>query len=150
MDSQPKSLASHIEELARLTPVRPHFVDRVRRLFLEKGVPLEVDGGPFRTALEEAFEREAAMLRNRRAAEDGLRRVQQDLRRIGEELERPLARLRSLQGDSDASVASGEERAASVSADSDSNGESSGDGHFETRSLSQSVEVDPGAFTGTQ
>ncbi len=52
------SLDAQIADLARLTGAPAEFVAKVRTLFVRRGIPLDSDPEPYRTALEEAFRRE--------------------------------------------------------------------------------------------
>src|SRR5262245_34603442 len=61
MRSRKVSLEESIEALARKTGASPSFVEKVRALFLGRGVDLEDSAEPYVPALEEAFRRHARM-----------------------------------------------------------------------------------------
>ena len=93
MTLRPKSIAEHIDCLARLTGAPAVFVMQVRELFSRKGISLDQDATPYLKALDEAFLREesirtraAAARQKQEAAETTFERIEktyrQQLRRL--------------------------------------------------------------------
>ena len=68
MTFEPKSIADHIDCLARLTGAPRSFVLQVKDLFGRKGISLETDASPYLAALEEAFRREESIRTSARRA----------------------------------------------------------------------------------
>jgi len=96
MPLQPKTIAEHIECLARLTGAPASFVTQVRDLFFSKGIPLETDADPYLRALEEAFRREesirATAVRARRNIDD----LHRNFDKIGRSYVRQLEDLKQM------------------------------------------------------
>jgi hypothetical protein len=83
MIQQPRSIADHIDCLARLTGAPVAFIDQVRTLFLSKGISLDAEADPFIAALDEAFRREESIRTTTYRARDNLDRMQSKFRKIG-------------------------------------------------------------------
>jgi hypothetical protein len=79
----PRSIAEHIDTLARLTGAPLSFVDQVRELFLAKGISLDTAAGPFLEALEEAFRREERIRANHHRVREQLSKLHDNFKRIG-------------------------------------------------------------------
>jgi hypothetical protein len=92
-----KSLGDRIEDLARETGASPAYVKKVRALFLKKGIPLEVDGSPYQTALEEAFHRQESMRRSVSQAAESLAQIHDQLTLLGKTRADDVAKLREIQ-----------------------------------------------------
>ncbi len=83
MRHEPRSIAEHIECLARLTGAPLSFVDQVRALFTTKGISLDAEATPFLEALDEAFRREEHIRANTFRARQELARMQENFGRVG-------------------------------------------------------------------
>ena len=96
MDTK-KSLGDRIEDLARETGASPTYVQKVRALFLKKGIPLEADGSPYQAALEEAFHRQESMRRSVNQAAESLAQIHDQLTLLGKTRAEDVAKLREIQ-----------------------------------------------------
>ena len=82
-----------IRKLAEETGAPSVFVSQVRSLFLTKKISLEEDCGPYISALEEAFRREAAIRRDTLITKNNLARLQKNFAEIGTKYKEQLLRL---------------------------------------------------------
>ncbi|HEX6851741.1 MAG TPA: hypothetical protein VF139_10095 [Candidatus Polarisedimenticolaceae bacterium] len=113
-----RTLAESIEAMAAATGAPAAFVDRVRAMFVEKGISLEADAAPFEIALGDAFARQAAVHDNLELArrqlgtlrermgelESGLRRHATELNRLRDHLrsaKKPASSTRLVPGEHD-------------------------------------------------
>ena len=87
------TVADKIESLAEETGAPVVFVAQVRSLFETKNISLEDDCGPYTSALEEAFRREAAIRRDTLIANDNLARLQRNFADLGARYKEQLSRL---------------------------------------------------------
>lgn len=94
MTFEPKSIAEHIECLARLTGASESFVGQVRVLFSNKGIPLDSDATPYLQALDEAFRREESIRNNSLRSRRHLARTRENFRKIGKAYVRQLEQNR--------------------------------------------------------
>lgn len=94
---EPKSIADHIECLARLTGAPQSFVMQIKDLFSKKGISLDEDAEPYLQALEEAFRREEAIRASTRRVHDNVARLQNNFSRIGKAYVRQLKQLKRIQ-----------------------------------------------------
>jgi len=92
-----KTIADHIESLARLTGAPRSFVCQVKDLFSRKGISLESDASPYLRALEEAFKREEAIRTSAHRARRNIARLAENFNRIGRTYVRQLEELRKIQ-----------------------------------------------------
>ena len=97
MTFEPKSIADHIECLARLTGAPDSFVDQVKQLFSRKGIALTDDAEPFLPALEEAFRREESIRCTSRRARVELMKVQKNFDRVGRAYVDQMSQLKKIQ-----------------------------------------------------
>jgi len=104
MDGKPRSLGACIDEFARVRDARPRFVEQVRELFRSKGISLDSDGTPYRSTLEEVFEREETTTRRTRAARAKLTDLQRNLDEMRDGYARLALRLRELRVKADPSA----------------------------------------------
>lgn len=93
MLEQPRSIAEHIECLARLTGAPIAFVDQVRALFLTKGISLDTVADPFIEALEEAFRREEHIRNSTYRARQNLTRLAENFKKVGRVYVEQLAQV---------------------------------------------------------
>jgi hypothetical protein len=97
MNYEPKSLADHIECLARLTGAPQSFVIQIKDLFSKKGISLDEDAEPYLHALEEAFRREEAIRVSTRRVHDNVARLQDNFSRVGRAYVGRLKQLKRIQ-----------------------------------------------------
>ena len=97
MNYDPKSIADHIECLARLTGAPLSFVDQVRQLFTTKGISLDTAAQPFLTALEEAFRREESIRCSSFRAREKMHRMQENYQKVGEAYVEQISQLKRIQ-----------------------------------------------------
>jgi len=83
MIQAPRSIADHIDCLARLTGAPVTFIDQVRALFMSKGISLDTLADPFISALDEAFRREETIRMTAYRARQNLSTMQGNFRKIG-------------------------------------------------------------------
>jgi hypothetical protein len=96
MRSRKITLEESIAALADETGAAPAFVEKVRALFLGRGIDLEDSSEPYTTALVEAFRRHAAMRHRLDDARGSLVRLHSSIAELGEVFTSQLARLRAL------------------------------------------------------
>ena len=96
MRSRKVTLEESIAALADETGATPAFVDKVRALFLGRGIDLEDSSEPYTAALVEAFRRHAAMRHRLDDARVSLVRLHSSIAELGEVFSNHLARLRAL------------------------------------------------------
>jgi hypothetical protein len=92
----PKSIAEHIDCLARLTGAPLSFVDQVRQLFVKKGISLDEEAAPFVAALEEAFRREETIRASSQRAQQNITKIQENFRRVGKAYVDQLSQLKKI------------------------------------------------------
>jgi len=97
MPFEPRSIADHIDCLARLTSAPRSFVIQVKELFSRKGIPLETDGEPYVAALEEAFRREESIRTSAHRARRNIASLHENFNKIGRSYVRQLQHKRSAQ-----------------------------------------------------
>ena len=97
MTEPPRSIADHIDCLAKLTGAPGTFVDQVRQLFTTKGITLDADASPFLGALEEAFRREENIRASSVHAKSQLVRMRDNFRKVGQAYVEQLSQLRRVQ-----------------------------------------------------
>ena len=124
--------------------MRPSFVDRVRALFLEKGIPLETEGDPFRPALEEAFDREVSIARSRHEAESEVLRMHEKATQAQERLQEARTDLESANQTLDERIQDLDFGPLAEPGRTEAHDPSSV--RYETRSETQSIEVEPDRF----
>jgi hypothetical protein len=98
MSHEPKSIADHIQCLARLTGAPVSFVDQVKQLFERKGISLHDDASPYLDALDEAFRREESIRSTTLRARQSVARMQDDFQRVGKAYVEQLSQLKRLRG----------------------------------------------------
>ncbi|HJQ99287.1 MAG TPA: hypothetical protein VJ826_13320 [Candidatus Polarisedimenticolaceae bacterium] len=96
MRSRKVTLEESIAALADETGATPAFVEKVRALFLGRGIDLEDSSEPYTAALVEAFRRHAAMRHRLDDARGSLVRLHSSIAELGEVFSNHLARLRAL------------------------------------------------------
>ena len=96
MRSRKVTLEESIAALADETGATPAFVEKVRALFLGRGIDLEDSSEPYATALVEAFRRHAAMRNRLDEARGSLVRLHSSIAELGEVFSSHLVRLRAL------------------------------------------------------
>ena len=97
MTFEPKSIADHIDCLARLTGAPRSFVLQVKDLFSRKGISLETDASPYLAALEEAFRREESIRTSARRARSSIANMHESFSKIGRSYVRQFERMRKMQ-----------------------------------------------------
>ena len=90
------TLEESIDRLARETGAAPSFVDKVRALFLGRGIDLEDSSEPYTAALHEAFQRHAEIRHQLGEARASLARLHANIAEMGEVFQDHLIRLRAL------------------------------------------------------
>jgi len=96
MNIEPRSIADHIDCLARLTGAPQSFVLQVKELFSRKGIPLETDAEPYIAALEEAFRREESIRASARCARRNIASLHESFNKIGRSYVRQLEQKRGM------------------------------------------------------
>ena len=96
MGSRKITLEESIVKLALETDASPSFVDKVRALFLGRGIDLEDSSEPYAAALDEAFRRHSTIRERIDAARESLVRLHANIAEMGEVFQDHLARLRGL------------------------------------------------------
>ena len=96
MRSRKITLEESIVKLASETGASPSFVEKVRALFLGRGIDLEDSSEPYTDALNEAFRRHASIRERIDEARGSLNRLHANIAELGEVFQDHLARLREL------------------------------------------------------
>ena len=96
-DNRLLTLDASIAALAQDSGAPASFVQKIRALFVGKGISLERQAGPYLGALREAFRREEMLRRFSRRTQGQLERACEDLGRLDSQWERHLVQLRDLQ-----------------------------------------------------
>jgi uncharacterized coiled-coil DUF342 family protein len=96
MRSRRITLEESIVKLAAETGASASFVDKVRALFLGRGIDLEDSSEPYTDALNEAFRRHATIRDRIDEARESLVRLHANIAEMGEVFQNHLARLRGL------------------------------------------------------
>ena len=96
MRSRKITLEESIVKLASETGASPSFVEKVRALFLGRGIDLEDSSEPYTAALSEAFQRHTAIRERLDDARESLVRLHSNIAELGEVFQDHLARLRGL------------------------------------------------------
>jgi uncharacterized coiled-coil DUF342 family protein len=96
MRSRKITLEESIVRLASETGASPSFVEKVRALFLGRGIDLEDSSEPYTAALNEAFQRHSAIRERIGEARESLVRLHANIAEMGEVFQDHLARLRGL------------------------------------------------------
>ena len=76
------SIGILIDRLAGQTGAPSSFVQRIRDLFSDKGIPLEGDSAPYLTALDQAFQRERGIRLSALQTRENLDRLQRQLQHL--------------------------------------------------------------------
>ena len=106
MRSRRVTLEESIVKLAAETGASSSFVEKVRALFLGRGIDLEDSSEPYAEALNQAFRRHATIRERIDEARQSLLRLHSDIAEMGELFQDHLARLRVLREKTAASSAS--------------------------------------------
>ena len=96
MRSRKVTLEESIVRLASETGASPSFVEKVRALFLGRGIDLEDSSEPYTAALSEAFRRHSTIRERIDDARESLVRLHGNIVEMGEVFQDHLARLRGL------------------------------------------------------
>jgi uncharacterized coiled-coil DUF342 family protein len=96
MRSRKLTLEESIVKLASETGASQSFVDKVRALFLGRGIDLEDSSEPYTAALSEAFQRHSAVRERIEDARESLVRLHANIAEMGELFQDHLARLRGM------------------------------------------------------
>jgi uncharacterized coiled-coil DUF342 family protein len=96
MRSRKITLEESIVKLASETGASPSFVEKVRALFLGRGIDLEDSSEPYTAALSEAFQRHSEIRERIGDARESLVRLHTNIAEMGEVFQDHLARLRGL------------------------------------------------------
>jgi uncharacterized coiled-coil DUF342 family protein len=94
MRSRRVTLEESIVKLAAETGASPSFVEKVRALFLGRGIDLEDSSEPYTAALNEAFRRHATIRERIDEARESLARLHTNIAEMSEVFQNHLARLR--------------------------------------------------------
>jgi len=90
------SIGTLIDRLAGQTGAPSSFVQRIRDLFSDKGIPLEGDSTPYLTALEQAFKREQGIRLSALQTRENLDRLQRQLQQFNEVCRKQLSRMEAM------------------------------------------------------
>ncbi|HEX4824593.1 MAG TPA: hypothetical protein VFV19_09775 [Candidatus Polarisedimenticolaceae bacterium] len=90
------TLEESIARLARETGASESFVEKVRALFLGRGIDLEDSSEPYTHALVDAFRRHASLRQQLDDARASLVKLHTNLAEMGESFQGQLGRLRAL------------------------------------------------------
>jgi hypothetical protein len=96
MRSQKVTLEESIASLARETGASASFVEKVRALFLGRGIDLEDSSEPYAAALHDAFRRHATIRHRLDETRESLARLHSSISDLGETFSGQLSRLRAL------------------------------------------------------
>jgi uncharacterized coiled-coil DUF342 family protein len=96
MRSRKVTLEESIVKLAAETGASPSFVEKVRALFLGRGIDLEDGSEPYTSALSEAFQRHSVIRERVDEARESLVRLHANIAEVGEVFQDHLSRLRGL------------------------------------------------------
>src|SRR5262245_27558359 len=96
MRSRKITLEESIVKWASETGASPSFVEKVRALFLGRGIDLEDRSEPYTAALSEAFQRHTAIRERLDDARESLVRLHANIAELGEVFQDHLARLRGM------------------------------------------------------
>ena len=96
MRSRKVTLEESIVRLASETGASPSFVDKVRALFLGRGIDLEDSSEPYTAALSEAFSRHSTIKERLDDARESLVRLHTNIAELGEVFHDHLSRLRGM------------------------------------------------------
>lgn len=96
MRSRKVTLEESIATLASETGAAPGFVEKVRALFLGRGIDLEDSSEPYAEALVAAFRQHAAMRHRLDDARESLVRLHANIAELGQVFSSHLVRLRAL------------------------------------------------------
>jgi hypothetical protein len=94
MRSRKVTLEESIVKLASETGASPSFVEKVRALFLGRGIDLEDSSEPYTAALNDAFHRHSAIRERLDEARESLVRLHTNIAELGEVFQDHLSRLR--------------------------------------------------------
>ena len=97
MTYEPKTIAEHLECLARLTSAPDSFVSQVEDLFLSKGISLDDDAEPYLAALDEAFRREENIRCTGHRAKKNIQQLQDNFQKIGKAYVEQISKLKRMQ-----------------------------------------------------
>lgn len=95
MATRKVTLEESIAKLARATDASPSFVEKVRALFLGRGIDLEDSSEPYRAALLEAFRQHASIRHRLDEARESLARLHASIVELGDSFSGQLGRLRA-------------------------------------------------------
>ena len=90
------TLEESIAALARETGASSSFVEKVRALFLGRGIDLEDSSEPYTAALHAAFRRHAAIRHELDATRESLARLHTSINDLGRAFSDQLTRLRAM------------------------------------------------------
>src|SRR5262245_53162786 len=96
MRSRKITLEESIVKLASETGASPSFVEKVRALFLGRGIDLEDSSETYADALSEAFRRHSTIRERLDEARESLVRLHANIAEMGELFQNHLTRLRGL------------------------------------------------------
>lgn len=96
MRSRKVTLEESIVRLASETGASPSFVEKVRALFLGRGIDLEDSSEPYTAALSEAFQRHAIIRERLDDTRESLVRLHTNIAELGEVFHDHLSRLRGM------------------------------------------------------
>ena len=96
MRSRKITLEESIVRLASETGASPSFVEKVRALFLGRGIDLEDSSEPYTDALNHAFQRHSTIRERLDDARESLVRLHTNIAELGETFQNHLSRLKAL------------------------------------------------------
>ena len=95
MAARKVTLEESIAKLAQATDAAPGFVEKVRALFLGRGIDLEDSSEPYHAALLEAFRQHASIRHRLDEARQSLARLHASIAELGDSFAGHLGRLRA-------------------------------------------------------
>ena len=96
MRSRKITLEESIVRLASETGASPSFVEKVRALFLGRGIDLEDSSEPYTAALSQAFQRHSTIRERLDEARESLVRLHTNIAELGDVFQDHLSRLRGM------------------------------------------------------
>jgi len=91
------TLATQIDELARLTLAPASLVDEIRAIFVRRGIALDEDALPYAEILDETFARAAEIERDGADAREAFKTLEENSRRFAEACQELYGQLRSME-----------------------------------------------------
>lgn len=91
------TLATQIDELARLTLAPASLVEEIRAIFVRRGIALDEDALPYAEILDETFARAAEIERDGADAREALKTLEENSRRFADACQELYGHLRGME-----------------------------------------------------